>query len=318
MDSNMLDILSTVANERSAVANNLDVNVVMKYVYIYVQMSERIIRESLNTVKKIMLNDISGILTGTDVLSCQKQFTKFFDYVVYGGKYLRSTLLTSIFRHLEPSANSAENKRTAEVAACLEVLQAFYLTLDDIVDGGIQRRGKPCWHTLTGVGVNAINDSLLLESSIHKALFTILRGHPLASSVCDYFCEIKRVTTIGQILDGATSGIKDCTWERYRNIVYCKTSFYTTCAPVYLALLLADQRKYWTELEPLCVNLGYLFQAQDDFLDCYGHVEDTGKTGTDLKEGKCTWITCKAVEKLESPEFSSYSTVFEVNFLFTF
>lgn len=28
----MLDILSTVANERSAVANNLDVNVVMKYV----------------------------------------------------------------------------------------------------------------------------------------------------------------------------------------------------------------------------------------------------------------------------------------------
>lgn len=62
------------------------------------------------------------------------------------------------------------------------------------------------------------------------------------------------------------------TFYRYRNIVYCKTSFYTTCAPVYLALLLADQRKYWTELEPLCVNLGYLFQAQVniDFVQYYG------------------------------------------------
>jgi len=36
-------------------------------------------------------------------------------------------------------------------------MQACALIADDIMDGSETRRGKPCWHTLKEVGLNAVN-----------------------------------------------------------------------------------------------------------------------------------------------------------------
>lgn len=41
---------------------------------------------------------------------------------------------------------------------------------DDMLDGALVRRGRPCWHTLKDVGVYAVNDYILL---IHCGYFIL-------------------------------------------------------------------------------------------------------------------------------------------------
>uniref|UniRef100_A0A0N5AK48 Farnesyl pyrophosphate synthase n=1 Tax=Syphacia muris TaxID=451379 RepID=A0A0N5AK48_9BILA len=280
-------------------------------------MSKVLIFGALDSLKKYLLKDLYINLSRKNAALMSQRFSKLMDYTVYGGKCMRSEMLISAFTGLGKRYTEIEYKCALYVAACFEILQSYLIILDDIVDHGQQRRGKPCWHTLSGVGLNAINDAELLSISLDKALQFSLKQHPLASSIRDYFIKLKLNTTIGQILDNSTTGLNDCTWERYADIVKHKTSYYTVCGPAQIALLLADERRYWTETESVCLKLGYLFQAQDDFLDCFGNHNTTGKLGSDLKEGKCTWVTCKVAEMLNSSSNSSfvdYNKFFRENF----
>ncbi|CAJ0578387.1 unnamed protein product, partial [Mesorhabditis spiculigera] len=223
-----------------------------------------------------------------------------YDNTVFGGKHSRARLALDTYDAIKPTSDPDQRLLVAQTAVAIEMLQAYFLVLDDIVDGSETRRGQPCWFRRPDVGITAINDALLLEVFMDEVIIDALKNHPNLSRIHDAFRKSKRTTVVGQNLDSHLERNFDAfTWERYEAMVLHKTADYTIWLPTQLGVLAADACFDMEMAKNLCYRTGFLFQAQDDFLDVYGEPKVTGKVGTDIQEGKCTWLSVRAMQLLD-------------------
>ena len=128
------------------------------------------------------------------------------------------------------------------------------------------------------------------------------------------FSEIERGTQLGQLLDLKSSfkAFDKCNMQFYEQLAQLKTGLYTFYLPVALADLFITSEvdtlnkdtlnKDAALSKSIALQLGLLFQAQDDMLDAFGDPKVTGKIGTDVEEGKCTWLLCRLLEKTDQKE----------------
>jgi farnesyl diphosphate synthase len=122
------------------------------------------------------------------------------------GKLNRGISVVDTFEILQGRPLSSEEFFKASVLGwCVELLQAYFLVADDIMDASITRRGQSCWYRVPHVGNIAINDSFMLEAAIYHLLKVYFRNEPCYAYILELFLETTFKTEIGQLIDLITA-----------------------------------------------------------------------------------------------------------------
>ena len=234
--------------------------------------------------------------------------------VPYGKRTRGLTVVSSYLLIKNGTVSEQEENMILSLGWAVEILQASFLVADDIMDQSETRRGQLCWYKKPGVGLSAVNDSLILESCVFSLLKKHCRGAPFYVDLMELFHSVIVNTEMGQSLDMLTSeqptvDFNLFTMDRYESIVAYKTAFYSFYLPVAIAMYSAglSDGDLHDRARDVLMKIGCLFQVQDDYLDCYGNPDITGKVGTDIEDNKCSWLIVKAIKIATEDQLNSLS-----------
>ncbi len=202
----------------------------------------------------------------------------------------------------------APQPQVIDAGAALELLQAFALIHDDVMDRSDRRRGQPSTHiqqaelhrrsnwfgdadhygegaaVLIGNLAHVFADDLLVAAAGGNA------------AVWEQWNALRTEVNLGQFLDlnGAARRTRDP--DTAARILHLKSATYTIERPLLMGAGLAGTLAEWEEdLRAFGAPLGQAFQLRDDLLGAVGDPAITGKpVGDDLREGKPTPLLAEA------------------------
>ncbi|HLS77868.1 MAG TPA: polyprenyl synthetase family protein [Nocardia sp.] len=226
--------------------------------------------------------------------------------VIGGGKALRPT-----FMYLGWLCGADESEAALRASASLELLHAFALVQDDVMDESDSRRGRPAahvrmarWHARGGhtgssarFGESAAvllgdlclvwAERMLRESGIDAAA---------AARVWPHYDAMRAELAIGQLADLLNDAAHFPSLERVLDIARRKSGNYTVRRPLELGAAMAGCPAPVLEaLGDFGGLIGEAFQIRDDLLGLFGDPAITGKpAGADLRDRKATTVVVLA------------------------
>lgn len=226
--------------------------------------------------------------------------------VLSGGKRLRPAFCHWGF---VGAGGDGDDALVVDAGAAFELLHAFALFHDDVMDGSSTRRGVRTTHLCFadrhdegawrgearrfGEGV-----AILVGDLAFVYADELLHGAPRPA--WKLWNELRIELNVGQYLDivGTVRG------ERNRaaaeRIARYKSGKYTVERPLHLGAALAapDRPELLAQLSAYGLPLGDAFQLRDDVLGAFGDEARTGKpVGDDLREGKPTPLLAEATAR---------------------
>lgn len=238
-------------------------------------------------------------------------------FVLGGGKRLRPAFCHWGF---VGAGGDPARPEVVDAGAAFELLQAFALVHDDVMDGSSVRRGATTVH--------------LAHQERHRA--TGWRGEPrrfgegvaillgdLAHVYADRLVprttaevqlvwdELRTELNVGQYLDLVGTAQGGVELEDARRIARYKSGKYTIERPLHVGAALAGRYKdLGGALSAYGDPLGEAFQLRDDLLGAFGDETTTGKpVGDDLREGKPTPLLALATKAADSSQAEVLLTV---------
>ena len=221
--------------------------------------------------------------------------------VLSGGKRVRPAMA---YWGFVGAGGDGKDPIIADIAAALELLQAFALFHDDVMDGSPTRRGAPTAHKVAEA--SHIAGEWSGESRRYGESVAILAGD-VALVLSDVVltnvnADVRRLwnalrveVNLGQFLDvtgTARGAVSLATAER---IVEFKTARYTIVRPLQMGAAAVGRTDLEDALGDIGTPLGVAFQLRDDMLGAFGETAITGKpVGDDLRDAKPTPLLARA------------------------
>ena len=238
----------------------------------------------------------AGIGIAADVLS---------DFLT-GGKCLRST-----FMYVGWLCGAEEDPAALRAAASLELLHAFALLQDDVMDGSVLRRGRPSghvafaqWHRRRGLsgpptrfGESA---AVLLADLCLVWAAQMMRESGVESTALDRvwprYDAMRVELAVGQFADLLNDAGVFPTLDKVLEVARRKSGNYTVRRPLEMGAAMAGcGDAMLTKLAGYGDAIGEAFQMRDDVLGIFGSPAVTGKPiGSDLAERKATTVVAAA------------------------
>jgi geranylgeranyl pyrophosphate synthase len=194
------------------------------------------------------------------------------------GKMLRSRLVLSV-----GNANDVHEQVLINAAAAVDIIHGASLLHDDVIDGGILRRGAPTFWKKYGVNGAILFGDFLVFKALH--LLVEVERQDLLQELIDMSTHVCRSEVEQELILRGTPG----TWVECEEIARAKTGSLFAFAAVAGG---DGTREQADALRESGFILGTAYQLADDVLDASGNEAVSGKTlGTDNARGKTTAIT---------------------------
>lgn len=226
--------------------------------------------------------------------------------VLVGGKRLRPAFCHWGF---VGAGGDPADPMVVNAGAAFELMHAFALFHDDVMDDAASRRGEPTTHTVFaahhrehgwagedrrfGEGV-----AILVGDLAFVYADQLMSGaSPQAWTIWN---ELRVELNVGQVLDIVGSVRNERRRHKAERICRYKSGKYTIERPLHLGAVMAAPERADELLPALSaygLPLGDAFQMRDDVMGAFGDAAETGKpVGGDLREGKPTPLMARAVE----------------------
>ena len=225
--------------------------------------------------------------------------------VVGGGKRLRPVFT---YWGFVGAGGSPTDQRVIDAGAAFELLHAFALFHDDIMDGSVARRGATTTHESmqaehrarrwSGDARRFGDGAAILIGDLSFVYADMLLSH-LGPRGWQMWNELRVELNIGQYLDMLGSAQNERRPEKAARICRYKSGKYTIERPLHLGALLADEATpLLDDYSAYGLPLGDAFQLRDDVLGAFGDSAVTGKpVGDDLREAKPTPLMALAMSR---------------------
>ncbi len=239
--------------------------------------------------------------------------------VLAGGKRLRPAFCHWGFIG---AGGDPEATMVVNAGAAFELMHAFALFHDDVMDDAHSRRGNITTHTVFaqhhrdgawagearrfGEGVAILVGDLAF-------VYGDMMMSGAGAEAWAIWNELRIELNVGQVLDILGSVRNERSRTRAEQICRYKSGKYTIERPLHLGAALAAPERLPELLPALSaygLPLGDAFQMRDDVMGAFGDPQITGKpVGGDLREGKPTPLMARAVERATTPQAEVLSLV---------